>query len=90
MQGQDTSKITCDWFVPTMKCSHVYKYIWKTQALKFLRDQVETRVQNLGKISAEFGGGQKKNLKLCNTLIHVLYNSKLTFSIVYIVYSSIQ
>jgi hypothetical protein len=37
-----------------------------------------------------FGGGRKKNPKIRYTLIHVLYNFGLIFSIVYIVYYSIQ
>ena len=36
-----------------------------------------------------FGGGRKKNPKFCNTLIHVLYNFRLMFSIVHIAYFSI-
>ena len=37
-----------------------------------------------------FGGGRKKIPKFCSTLIHVLYNSRLIFYIVYVSYSSTQ
>jgi hypothetical protein len=39
---------------------------------------------------SNFGGGRNKNLQSCNTLIQVLYNTRLIFSIIYVAYSSTQ
>jgi hypothetical protein len=51
--------------------------------------KISTKFQNFVNFG-NFGGGRKKNPKFCNTLIHVLCNSRLIFSMFILHISSIQ
>jgi hypothetical protein len=74
-----------------MKITPAYVFIHNVHLAVYLDIESGFKISAKFQLNfGNFGSGQKKNPKFCNTLIHVLYNAKLIFSIVYIAYSSIQ